>query len=43
MKKAFEVSNIIWSIDMSNKSRLSLLRNVKIFADCKALIEVEND
>ncbi len=43
MKKALEVSNIIWSIDMSNESRLSLLRNVKISADCRALIEVEND
>jgi hypothetical protein len=43
MKKAFEVSNIIWSIDMSNESRLSLLRNVKISTDCRALIEVEND
>jgi hypothetical protein len=43
MKKALEVSNIIWSIDMSNENRLSLLRNVKISTNCKALIEVEND
>jgi hypothetical protein len=43
MKKALEVSNIIWSIDMNNESRLSLLRNVKIFTDCRALIDVEDD
>jgi hypothetical protein len=43
MKEALQVSNIIWSIDMSNENRLSLLRNVEIFADCRALIEVEND
>jgi hypothetical protein len=43
MKKAFEVSNIIWSTDMNNENRLNLLRNVKIFTNCKALIEVEND
>ncbi len=43
MKKALEVSNIIWSSDMSNENRLSLLRNVKIFTDCRKLIEVEND
>jgi hypothetical protein len=43
MKKALEVSNIIWSSYMSNESRLSLLRNVKISTDCIKLIEVEND
>jgi hypothetical protein len=43
MKKAFEVSKIIWSIDINNKNKLSLLKNVKIFTNCRTLIEVEND
>ncbi len=43
MKKAFEILNIIWSSDMSNESRLNLLKNVKISTNCRALMKVEND
>jgi hypothetical protein len=43
VKKAFEIFNIIWSSDMNNENRLSLLKNVKISTDCRALMKVEND
>jgi hypothetical protein len=43
VKKTLEVTNIIWLSDMSNENRLNLLRNVKISANCRALIEVEDD